>query len=199
MRKKGFAILALLAMLTMVISVTVSPVAGASGDSAIAAKKKKNKCKGKKKKKRSAATAKKKKKKCKKKKKPAAQSPLVRATLTWSGGGDSTDYDLYVFDSNGTKARAVSNPIPNSTFSPNATGGSGSEAFTDLAPNPARNFSFGLCHQDGGTDGSSYTIEYVTADGVHHTDAQSGNSDGFNAVYTGAPPPATNTFTCPAP
>ena len=187
--RQNKCILALAVLLSLALVVgTVGSMAGASSGSAVAAKKK---CK---KKKKAAGSAK---KKCKKKKATPAPAPLVRATLTWSGGGGSTDYDLYVFDG-GTTARAVSNPIPNSAFSPNTAGSSGTENFTDLAPNPLRNFSFGLCHQDGGTDGSSYSIEYVTADGVHHTDSQSGNSDGFNAKYTGPPPPATNTFTCPA-
>ena len=187
-QNKGILALAVLLSLALVIG-TVGSTAGASGGSAVAAKKK---CKKKK-----AASSKK--KKCKKKKKAApAPAPLVRATLTWSDGGGNTDYDLYVFDG-GTTARAVSNPIPNTSFSGNAAGSSGTETFTDLVfTNPGRNFQFGVCHQDGGNDGSTYSIDYVTADGVHHTDSVAGSGDGFNARYNGPPPPATNTFTCPA-
>jgi hypothetical protein len=132
-------------------------------------------------------------------------TPTVRATLTWTGGGTSTDYDLYVFDPSGATAstRFASNPIANTTLSGNVTGGSGTETFTDLKyTNPgARTFVFGVCHQDGGSDGTSYSIKYVTADGVTHTDARSGGSDGFNAKYSGGPP-ALQSFapgTCPAP
>ncbi len=125
---------------------------------------------------------------------------MVRATLTWSGGGDSTDYDLYVFDPSGGTGRAVSNPISNSSFSANAKGSSGTETFTDLNFGAHRAFAFGVCHQDGGNDGSTYSIDYVSASGVHFTDSQAGTGDGYNARYSdsgGAP--ANNTFTCPAP
>jgi hypothetical protein len=123
-------------------------------------------------------------------------APLVRATLTWSGGGDSTDYDLYAFLGT-TSARAASNPIPNTSFSSNAIGASGTETFTDLIyVNPgARNFDFGVCKQGGGNDGSTYSIDYVTADGMHHTDTQTGHGDNYAAKYSdSAPPNAPNGF-----
>jgi hypothetical protein len=134
------------------------------------------------------------KKKCRKK---FATAPLVRATLSWSGGAGNTDYDLYVF-LNGTTARAASNPIPNTSFSANAKGQSGTESFTDLVYSKAgaRDFQFGVCYQDGGSNPVTYHIDYVTADGVHHTDSQTGE-EGFNARYSGGAP-ALNTFTCPA-
>jgi hypothetical protein len=129
-------------------------------------------------------------------------TPTVRATLTWSGGGTSTDYDLYVFDGATVASTRSGNPIPSTTFSGNAAGGSGTETFTDLIyTNPgARNFQFGVCHQDGGSDGTSYAITYVTGDGVTHSDARSGGSDGFNAIYSGGAP-ALQQFPvpCPAP
>ena len=189
---KGILGLVLLLAIALVASVPAGSAAGTSGDTAVAAKKK---CK---KKKPQAA----KKKKCKKKKKTTTTAPIsmVRATLTWSGGGDSTDYDLYVFDPSGGTGRAVSNPISNSSFSSNATGSSGSETFTDLNFGAHRAFDFGVCHQDGGNDGSTYSIDYVSASGVHFTDSQAGTGDGYNARYSdsgGAP--ANNTFTCPAP
>ncbi len=186
-RNKGLLVLALLALLALTISATVGATASASGGSAVAAKKK---CK---KKKNHAASAKK--KKCKKKK--AAPVSLVRATLTWSGGADNTNYDLYIFDPSGSFGRAASNPIPSSAFSPNAVGPSGTETFTDLNFGQHRAFQFGVCYQDGGSNPVTYSIDYVTADGAHHTDSQTGE-EGFDARYSGGTP-ALNTFTCPAP
>jgi hypothetical protein len=186
---KGLIGLALVAALALMVA-TVGATASASGGTAVAAKKK---CKKKK-----ASSAKK--KKCKKKGTTTPPISMVRATLTWSGGGDNTDYDLYVFDPSGGTGRAASNPIAKTSFTPNGKGSSGSEAFTDLDFGAHRAFGFGVCHQDGGNDGSSYSIEYVSASGVHFTDSQAGTGDGYNARYSdsgGAP--ANNTFTCPAP
>jgi hypothetical protein len=188
---KGILAIAIVAALAVAIT-TAGATAGASSGSAVTAKKK---CKKKK-----AHSAKK--KKCKKKKKTTpAPISMVRATLTWSGGGDSTDYDLYVFDPSGATGRAASNPILSSSFSPNAVGSSGSEAFTDLDFGQHRAFQFGVCKQAGSNDGSTYNIDYVTADGVHHTDTQSGHGDGYAAKYDGPPPPtAPNGFSpCPIP
>src|SRR3954452_20029197 len=124
-RNKGVIGLALIAALALMVA-TVGTSASASGGSAVAAKKK---CK----KKKQADSAKK--KKCKKKGTGTGTTTppisMLRATLTWTGGGDSTDYDLYVFDPSGATGRAVSNPIPKSSFSPNAKGTPGSETFTD--------------------------------------------------------------------
>jgi hypothetical protein len=211
MKKIGILAAALL-LATAVTAVSIGAAADASGGNAVAAKKKK------KKKKCPAGTHKVVKVKIKNGKKrkkikcvPNAPttttttttggSPLVRATLTWSGGGDSTDYDLYIFDANGVLGRASSNPLPNTSFSPAGPGTSGTETFTDLIFSvPGRTFKFGVCHSAGGSDGTSYSIDYVTSDGVHHTDTHSGGSSGFNGVYTGSPgDPVTNTFTCPAP
>lgn len=195
---KGLFVLTLSTALALTASVTVGSVASADPLARTAGLKK---CLKKAKKIENPVKRKKAKKKCRKKFPPApAPAPLLRATLTWSGGGGSTDYDLYVFDSTGTQARAGSNPIPSTSFSAAGPGSSGTESFTDLIyTNPGgRNFQFGVCHQEGGSDGSSYSIEYVTADGVHHTDARSGGSDGFNARYSGGAP-VFNTFTCPAP
>ena len=129
--------------------------------------------------------------------------PLIRATLNWSAGSGNTDYDLYVFEGSTTASvRSATNPIAQTTFSPNAKGATGTETFTDLTfAVPGRNFQFGVCKQDGGNDGSTYTITYVTADGVSHSDTQSSHGDGYAAKYVGNPPPiAPNGFTpCPAP
>ena len=126
---------------------------------------------------------------------------LVRATLTWSGGDFGTDYDLYVFGSRGTSTTSTpnGNGITKSKISKSeGLGPSGTETFTDqLWRKPgARSFRFGVCHQDGSVP-VSYTIAYVTTDGRHHTDSQTGG-EGFNAVYDndgGAP--ALGTMVCP--
>jgi hypothetical protein len=164
-RNKGLLVLALLALLTMMISVTVGATASASGGNAVAAKKK---CK----KKNHAASAKK--KKCKKKK---ASTTVVRATLTWSNGGSSdVDMDLFAFDANGNRAGNGSDTIPMSTLSPDVTGPQGTETFTDQAFNLKRPLSFGVCYIVGGSVHTDYTITYVTADGATHTDTKAGDN-----------------------
>jgi hypothetical protein len=205
-QKKGFLGLALLTLLAFTITATFGGAASADPVAHTAGLKK---CLKKAKRIQDPVKRKKAKKRCRKKfgtgtgtgTPGTTGSPLVRATLSWSSGGTSTDYDLYVFDPSGTIAssRSVSNPIPNTTFSGNVMGGAGTERFTDLIfAVPGRNFQFGVCHQDGGSDGTSYSITYVTADGVSHSDSRSGGSDGFNAKYSGGTPDL-NTFTCPAP
>ena len=164
----GLLIPALVVIGALSIAVTAGSAAGPSGGHAVAAKKK---CK-KKKSKSSAESAKK--KKCKKKKKVA---PVVRATLNWSNGGsDDVDMDLFVFDASGQRAGNGSDTIPSSTISPDLTGPAGSETFTDLAFNQRRPLSFGVCYQVGGSVHTDYTITYVTADGVSHTDTRAGDN-----------------------
>ena len=179
--------LALLATLALVLSVTVGTAATAAGGSAAEIAKKK-KCKKKK-----AGSSKK--KKCKKKKKKGGDkpAPLVRATLTWD---TNADFDLWVFDSAGNKARAAANTIANTTFSANDTDGNGPETFTDqIFKKPGRAFSFGVCFQDGGSNPTNFTLDYVTADGVHHTGTNGVDplgSDGAHREFNGgAPIPAT--------
>ena len=198
MRRKGILTLALFAILALAITATVGASASASGGHAVAAKKKKKCKKGFVKKK---VKTKNGKKKFKCVKKGAAPVSMVRATLTWSGGGGNTDYNLYAFDPSGSTGRAGSDPIASTSFSSNAIGSSGTETFTDLDFGQHRAFQFGVCKQDGGTDGSSYSIDYVTSDGVHHTDTQSNHDDGYAAKYNGPPPPdAPNGFApCPIP
>jgi len=158
-------ILSLLAIAALTVAVGVGPAAGASGGQAVAAKKK---CK--KKAKNSAESAKK--KKCKKKKKKA-EAPVVRATLNWSNGGsDDVDMDLFVFDASGQRAGNGSDAIPSSTLSPDLTGPAGSETFTDLAFSQHRALSFGVCYHVSGSVHTDYTITYVTADGVSHTETR---------------------------
>ena len=158
---------ALVAIAALSIAVTVGPAAGASGGHAVAAKKKK--CK----KKKSKSSAESAKKKCKKKKKQAAPAPVVRATLNWSNGGSNdVDMDLFVFDAGGQQAGNGSDGIPSSTLSPDVTGPAGSETFTDLAFNQKRPLSFGVCYMVGGSVHTDYTITYVTADGVTHTETR---------------------------
>jgi hypothetical protein len=99
-----------------------------------------------------------------------------------------------VFDSNGNKARAVANTIPNSAFSANDINAPGTETFTDLVyTNPGgRNFSFGVCYQDGGSQHTIYNLDYVTADGVHHTASQEYGSDGAFSTFDGGAPIPTS-------
>ena len=128
-------------------------------------------------------------------KKPVSR---VRATLTWSGGDFGTDFDLYVFGSRGT-ATSTGNGITQSKISRSDVNPSGTEMFTDLLwKKPgARSFRFGVCHQNGSLP-VTYTIDYVTTDGRHHTDSQTG-AEGFNAVYgNDGGAPALGTMVCPA-
>ena len=199
-RKKGLALLALLALAAFTITATIGGSASAAGGNAVTAKKhKKKKCKKGFVKKKVKTKSGKKKFKCVKQV-PAPVS-MVRATLTWSGGGSNTDYNLYAFDPSGATGSVLSDPIASTAFSANVKGSSGSETFTDLDFGQKRAFAFGVCKQDGGTDGSTYSIDYVTADGVHQADTQSNHDDGYAAKYNGPPPPnAPNGFApCPVP
>jgi hypothetical protein len=207
MKKTG--LIALAALLTIaLVGATIGASASASKGGAVAAKKKK------KKKKCPAGThkvVKIKKKNGKKIKKikcvpnsttGTTGSPLVRATLTWSGGGDNTEYDLYAFLSGTTASvRTPAGTIPQTTFSPIVQGSSGTETFTDLTfAVPGRNFDFGVCKQDGSNDGSTYNIDWVTADGMHHTDSHTGAGDGYAVKYSGSTIIPNKAFTpCPAP
>ena len=162
-RNKGLVLLALVALAAFMITATVGGSASASGGHAVAAKKK---CKMKK------ASSAKKKKKCKKKG-GGANTPLVRATLTWSNGGAAdVDMDLFAFDASGHQAGNGADTIPESTLSPDLTGPQGSETFTDQAFNQKRPLSFGVCYTVSGSVHTDYTITFVTADGVTHTETR---------------------------
>jgi hypothetical protein len=205
-RRKGITALALIAASALLIGGIAGPGATAFGDGGAATagkkkKKKKKKCKP------GFVKVKVKTKKGKGKKKRfkcvaqpgATPRPLVRATITWSGGGGSSDMDLWVFDANGNRGRAAANGIPSSTFSGNAAGPSGTETFTDLifATPGARAFSFGVCQVDGGSHNLTVAIDYVTADGVHHLDSQVYNDNGAHHEYPGgAPIPPQFLTTC---
>jgi hypothetical protein len=194
---RGLAVLALLATLALAIGV-VGATASASGGDVASASSLKN-CLKKAKKKKTHAKRKKAKKRCKKKYAPggggSAQS-LVRATLTWDSNppsGGNIDLDLWVFDSNGNKARAAADTISNTKFSTNDLDAPGTETFTDLAyTNPGRNFSFGVCYQDGGSQHVIYNLDYVTADGVHHTASEEYGSDGASSSFNGGAPIPAN-------
>ena len=128
-------------------------------------------------------------------KKPVSR---VRATLTWSGGDFGTNYDLYIFGNHGTST-GDSNGITKSKISASDVGPSGTETFTDLLWRKpgARSFRFGVCYDEGSIP-LTYTIDYVTTDGRHHTDSQTG-VEGFNAVYgNDGGAPAVGTMVCPA-
>jgi len=131
-------------------------------------------------------------------KKPVSR---VRATLTWSGGDLGTDYDLYVFGSRGTSTTSTpnGNGITKSKISASDLNISGTETFTDLLWRKpgARSFRFGVCHQNGSLP-VTYTLDYVTTNGRHHTDSQTGG-EGFNAVYgNDGGAPVLGTRECPA-
>lgn len=167
-RKKGLVLLALVALGAFMITATVGGSASASGGNAVAAKKK---CK---KKKNHASSAKK--KRCKKRKNAPPPS-VVRATLTWAPNSedpsaDDADLDLLVFDASGRKAGNGTDAIPASDLSPDVTGKSGTETFTDLNAQQHRPFSFAVCYTVGGSVHTPFTITYVTSDGVTHTDSQ---------------------------
>ena len=135
---RGLAGLALLATLALAIGVVAGSAASASGDPVARAAGLK-KCLKKAKKIQDPVKRKKAKKKCRKKfpTVPISPTALVRATLNWDanppGGGSNIDLDLWVFDSNGNKARAAANTIPNSAFTANVINAPGTETFTDLA------------------------------------------------------------------
>jgi hypothetical protein len=187
MEKKGLMALMICAVFAMTLSVTATAMATPPDGTAVAAKAKK-KCK-----KRHSA----KKKRCKKKrnrKMDAPRVPVVRATLTWSNGGaDDVDMDLFVFDSNGNVAGNGSNTIPLSSLTGDVSGRAGSETFTDglFTPQSARDLSFGVCYQVGGSVHTNFTITYVTADGVIHGDSQNPGS-AFHFDYPGGAPIPSN-------
>jgi uncharacterized protein YfaP (DUF2135 family) len=138
-------------------------------------------------------------KKCHKKYEPATSkpTPTVRATLTWDSNppsGGNIDLDLWVFDTSGNKARAAADTIPNSTFSSNDVNAPGIETFTDSAfTNPGgRDLSFGVCYQDGGSQHTIFKLDYVTADGAHHTASQEYGSDGASSSFNGGAPIPAN-------
>lgn len=183
-----------MAILALLIGGIAGPTATASGgtDASAAKKKKKKRCKPGFVKVKIKVKGKTKRKCVKDDSTPVVPTPgpLVRATITWSGGGGSSDMDLWVFDANGNRGRAAANGIPSSTFSGNAIGPSGSETFTDLVfVNPgARALSFGVCQKDGGSHNLTVAIDYVTADGVHHLDSQTYNDNGAHHEYPGGAP-----------
>jgi hypothetical protein len=193
---KGLAALALLAAIALVTGVLAGP-AGASGGATASSLKS---CLKKAKKKKTHHKRKKAKRRCHKKYEPPTPkpTPTVRATLTWDanppGGGSNIDLDLWVFDSSGNKARAAADTIPNTSFSSNDTTNPGIETFTDsIYTNPGgRNFSYGVCYQDGGSQHTIFKLDYVTADGVHHTASQEFGSDGASATFNGGAPIPAN-------
>jgi hypothetical protein len=182
MEKRGLMGLVALAIFATT-TVSASAMARAPGGTAVAAKK----CK----------KAHSHKRKCRKKRHRRTDPPnlpVIRATLTWSNGGaDDVDMDLFVFDSNGNVGGNGSNPIPLTTLSPDVTGPAGSETFTDslFTPQAARDLSFGVCYQVGGSVHTNFTLTYVTADGVVHGDSQNPGS-AFHFDYPGGAPIPNN-------
>jgi hypothetical protein len=197
--KKGTLALALIATLALTITATVGGAASADPVAQTAGLKK---CLKKAKKIQDPVKRKQAKKKCKKKQGTTppgttTNTPLVRATLTWSGGDASdADLDLFAFDASGNRAGNGSDTIPLSTLSPDVTGQAGSETFTDQAFNQHRGFSFAVCYTVGGSAHTPFTITYVTADGATHTDSQNpGSSFHYDYPADGVPIPSGY---CPA-
>ena len=181
MNKRGPMGLLVLAIFAMTITLTASAAVSAPDGTAVMAKTKR--CK-----KRHSA----KKRKCRKRKMrtDAPRLPVIRATLTWSNGGaDDVDMDLFVFDGDGNVAGNGSNAIPMTTLSPEVSGPAGSESFTDslFTPEAARDLSFGVCYQVGGSVRTDFTLTYVTADGDVHGDTQNPGS-AFHFDYPGGAP-----------
>jgi len=176
--------LVLLAVVALVVTGISGPAAGASGDNTATSAVSK-KCKKK-------SYRRKHRKKCRKKK-PVV--PVNRATISWqtSPQNQPANLDLFVFAANGTSGSPVSNTIASSRFSANALSAPGLETFTDLAPQLHRTFSFGVCYgsPDIGSTHAIGTIDYVTADGVHHTGNFDLGSKGAHAEFPTSNPAAT--------
>jgi hypothetical protein len=183
-RRPVYVVLAVIAAVALVFAGLSGPTAGASGGNTASAAKKKCK-KGFK------LVHKHGKKKCKKKHSTTTPPPaqVVRATLTWAAGGSSdVDLDLFAFDASGNRAGNGSDAIPNSTLSPDATGPDGIETFKAPAGTV---LSFGVCYKVGGSVHTPFTINYVTADSVPHTDSQNPGSTFHYEYPGGAPIPAS--------
>jgi hypothetical protein len=182
--KKGLLASAIVAALALTI-VTAGASASASPGAAAA----KKRCKH-----RRAAMAKRRCTRKRKRQAEAPQSPVVRATLSWSNFGTSgVDVDLYAFDSSGGRAGNGSNTIPLSSHSGDVAGSAGSETFTDdlFTPQAARDMSFGVCYLADFPGAMSFTLTYVTADGAVHGDSQTFTVSGHFDYPGGAPIPAS--------
>jgi hypothetical protein len=160
--KKGIFVACIVAALAFAITIAGTATAAPGASQAAKRCKKKHSAK--------------KRKKCRKRKAGARRLPVIRATLTWSNGGaDDVDMDLLVFDGNGGVAGDGSNTIPLSSITPDFTGRSGSETFTDslFTPQAARDLSFMVCYTTRTPARTDFTLTYVTADGAVHGDSQS--------------------------
>ena len=196
-RTRGQTVLALMAALALAVGVLAGPMSAFGSGGAHTSSLKS--CLKKAKNKPTKHKRKKARKKCHKKYEPATSkpTPTVRATLTWDSNppsGGNIDLDLWVFDTSGNKARAAADTIPNSTFSSNDVNAPGIETFTDSAfTNPGgRDLSFGVCYQDGGSQHTIFKLDYVTADGAHHTASQEYGSDGASSSFNGGAPIPAN-------
>jgi hypothetical protein len=191
-RPSRLVVIALVAALGLAVVAGGSAAASGPGH-AVAAKK----CK----KKRSASSAKK--KKCKRKRIVLpSPAPLVRGTLTWSGGTGPSEVDLHAFDSSGNhtgwinSTTGVVNGIPNAVHSGDATGASGTETFTDnifvMGGATNREFSYVACVY-------SPSPSSVTFTGVASTGTTSSVAVGPGGTALSVPggPPIPASFTCP--
>jgi hypothetical protein len=175
--KKSTTTIALIAMVALLVGLIVS--GPASGDPVAGSAKKGKKCK---------PGFKKVKKHGKKRKcvKIANPSQIVRATLVWSNGGSNlVDMDLFAFDKNGKVAGNGLTAIPDSAITPDLIGAAGTETFTAHAGTV---LSFGVCYTQSESTHTDYTITYVTADGVSHSETRAGDgSDPSHPQSLGGP------------
>lgn len=188
-----WAVIALVAVLGLAVAAGGTASASGSSPTAVAAKKK---CK---KKKRSVTISK---KKCKRKKIVLpSPAPLVRGTLTWSGGTSSSEVDLHAFDSSGNHAGWVNpggvvNGIPNAVHNGDVGGASGTETFTDnifvVGGQTNREFSYVACVY-------SPAASSVTFTGVASTGQSSSVTVGPGGTSLTVPggPPIPADFSCP--
>jgi hypothetical protein len=181
--------LLLLPVLVTAMCVAMAPIAGAADGTATVAKKK---CK---KPKKRAGPAK---KKCKKKKKHHVlpPSPIVRMTVSWTGGSPTSIVDLHSYDAAGLHDGWVFSPsdhieqnIPNTSYS-NTDGASGTETFTDnvfvRGSFANRQFSFVVCNY------SSIPIHWVGVSEDGTVTSGDASDSGFSLAVPGGP--ATPSF-----
>jgi len=188
-----WVVIALVALLGLAVMAAGSAPASGSSHAVVA----KKKCK---KHKRAAGVAK---KKCKKKKIVLpAPAPLVRGTLTWSGGTSASEVDLHAFDASGNhtgwvnSTSGVVNGIPNAVHSGDVGGASGTERFTDnifVIGGPAnREFSYVACVYSPAPGSVTFT---GTARNGQTSSVSVG--PGATSLTVAGGPPIPPSFVCP--
>ncbi len=185
-------VVAMVVVLGLTLTVSVTGAGAARDARAVVAKKKCKKAK------KHAVSAKK--KRCKHR--LTIPGPIVRATISWPAG----EVDLHAFDSSGNRSGIAfpcnSNPcpiaegIPNATHSPDLNDG-GTESFTDnifvQGGSANREFAYAVCFYTSTT----VTFTAVNRLGQSQTLPVTGaNGEGHSLTITGGPPVPTS-FGCP--